>query len=62
MTKIGTFDQEGYVFLNWLDTDSGERGTDYFSLVALREAGYGDVRMRDIVVRVASEKMEKAEQ
>lgn len=62
MTKIGTLGKNENVFLNWLDTDTGKRGVGYFNMRELCESGYGKVRMCDIVVRVASEKMEKAEQ
>lgn len=59
--KIGTLGKSGNVFLNWLDTDTGERDQGYFSLAALCELGNGDVRMVDIAVRVTLEKMERRE-
>lgn len=58
-TKIGTISQNGNVLLNWFNADTDERGVGYFNLNNLCELGYGDVRMVDIVVMVALERLER---
>jgi hypothetical protein len=49
---IGTLGHNNRVYLQWLDTDTGERGQGWFGLDRLIELGYGKMRMCDLVVRV----------
>ena len=58
MTKIGMLGHNGRVFLNWLDTDTGERGRGWFRLDVLCRLGYGNRHIdEDLVISVQSRRL-----
>ena len=56
--QIGILGNNNNVYLNWLDTDTGERGQGWFDLTRLCELGYGDRHIGEgLVVRVQTVKL-----
>jgi len=60
-TKIGTIGHNGDVYLNWLDTETGERGAGYFNMGRLCELGYGSLHVdEDLVIGVKTVELGRA--